>query len=131
MEEKITYDAPRVTPPTEEYWTAVSKGEFLVRTCDSCGSVHYYPRRICPHCGSNETRFVKGSGKGRVYTYSVMRRAKIPFVIAYVELEEGPKMVSHIVNCDPEAVQIGQSVVMTFVKTKDEKLSLPVFEPVG
>ena len=70
---KIT--SPLIDPETEEYWNAIDDGKLLVRTCKACSKAHHYPRTICPNCGSDDTHFIEASGKGVIYTYSVMRRA--------------------------------------------------------
>ena len=122
--------APLTDPETQAYWDAIDQGKLLVRTCKSCGKAHHYPRSICPHCGSDDTHFVEGSGKGTIYTYSVMRRAPIPYAIAYVTLEEGPHMLTNIVDCDFDQLSIGQQVQVKFLETEGEGPAVPVFAPV-
>jgi len=124
-----TYSDPDVNIETGAYWESAKKGKLIVKTCKSCGKLHYYPRTICPHCLSSDTDWVEASGKGFIYTYSVTRRTEIPYVIAYVTLEEGVTMLSNIVECDVDDVTVGQAVEVVFRDTEGG-LALPVFRPV-
>ena len=124
-----TYSDPDVNMETGAYWERAKQGKLIVKTCKSCGKLHYYPRTICPHCLSNDTDWVEASGRGSIYTYSVMRRTEIPYVIAYVTLEEGVTMLSNIVECDVDDVTVGQAVEVVFRDTEGG-LALPVFRPV-
>ena len=124
-----SYPDPAVNLETEAYWAAAKAGKLLLKKCNGCGETHYYPRAICPHCMSGDTAWFEASGKGRIYTFSVMRRAKIPYVIAYVTLDEGVTMMSNIVDCDVDSVAIGQHVEVTFRATDGDQ-ALPVFRPV-
>ena len=123
-----TYLDPDVNMETAAYWESAKQGKLIVKTCKSCGKLHYYPRTICPHCLSSDTDWVEGSGRGSIYTYSVMRRTEIPYVIAYVTLEEGVTMLSNIVECDVDDVAVGQAVEVVFRDT-ERGHSLPVFRP--
>ena len=83
---------------------------------------------ICPFCFSDKTELQQASGNGRIYTYSVMRRAPIPYAIAYVTLSEGPTMMTNIVDCDLDKIRIGQSVRLVF-KPSDGGPPVPMFTP--
>jgi uncharacterized OB-fold protein len=120
--------APPVTIETKPFWDAATQGKLLIKKCTSCGQVHYYPRAICPFCASDKTEWQTASGKGTVYTYSVMRRAEVPYAIAYVTLEEGVTMMTNIVNCDLDTIRVGQSVKVVF-KPSDGGPSVPMFAP--
>jgi uncharacterized protein len=122
--------APVATPESEAFWKAASEGKFLVKRCADCGRVHWYPRAICPFCFSDRTEWVPGSGKGTIYTYSVMRRAPEPYCIAYVTLDEGPTMMTNIVDCDLNSIRIGQKVKLVF-KPTDGGPPMPMFTPAG
>ena len=124
-----TYSDPDINMETAVYWESAKNGKLLVKTCKACGKLHYYPRTICPHCLSSDTDWVEASGKGTIYTYSVMRRTETPYVIAYVTLEEGVTMLSNIVECDVDDVTVGQAVEVVFRDTEGG-LALPVFRPV-
>jgi uncharacterized OB-fold protein len=120
--------APVASPETQAYWDAATQGKLLVRRCTACGEAHHYPRTICPFCFSDKTEWITASGKGTVYSYSVMRRAPVPYVMAYVTLAEGPSMMTNIVDCDVDAVRIGQTVTVVF-KPTDGGPPLPMFTP--
>jgi len=120
--------APTVYPETQRYWDAANEGRLLVKRCDDCGAHHHYPRDHCPFCFSPHTQWCEASGRGTIYSYSVMRRAELLYVIAYVSLEEGTTMLSNIVDCDPDQVRIGQAVKVTFRPTEGGP-PLPMFVP--
>jgi uncharacterized protein len=121
--------APHPNPETVPFWEAAAKGELLLKKCSACGELHYYPRTICPFCFSDRTDWVKASGEGTVYSYSVMRRTEAPYAIAYVTLAEGPTMLTNIVDCDLDKIRIGQKVKLVF-KPSDGGPPVPMFTPV-
>ena len=125
---KRTYPEPSINMETEAYWAAAKEGRFLLKKCNACGETHYYPRAICPYCLSSDTEWYEASGKGTIYTYSVMRRGDTPYAIAYVTLDEGVTMMSNIVDCDLDTLAIGQAVEVTFKPTEGDQ-ALPVFRP--
>jgi uncharacterized OB-fold protein len=122
--------SPLVTnnPETLPFWEAAAEGRFIVRYCLFCNRAHWYPRAICPFCFSDKTEWKQASGNGTVYSYSVMRRVPEPYAIAYVTLEEGPKMLTNLVKCDFDAIRIGQRVKVVF-KPSSEGMQLPMFTP--
>jgi uncharacterized protein len=121
--------APIVTAETETFWNATREGRFVVPTCGPCGKAHWYPRAICPFCGSDKIEWRNASGRGTIYTFSVMRRAKEPYAIAYVTLAEGPTMMTNIVDCDFDKLSIGQAVNVVFKDTEGGP-PVPMFRPV-
>jgi uncharacterized protein len=120
--------APIVTVETQAFWDAARENRFVIPVCVACGKAHWYPRAICPFCDSDRVEWRSASGKGTIYTFSVMRRAKEPYVIAYVTLAEGPTMMTNIVACDIGALRIGQPVSVVFEPTEDG-LPVPMFSP--
>ncbi len=120
--------APSVSPETKEYWDAAAQGRLLVRKCTACGEAHHYPRTICPFCFSDKTEWITASGRGTLYSYSVMRRAPVPYAMAYVTLAEGPTMMTNIVDCDFDKLRIGQDVKLVFKPTEGGP-PLPMFTP--
>jgi uncharacterized OB-fold protein len=120
--------APQVTPETKRYWDAAAQGTLLVKKCLGCGKIHHYPRSLCPYCFSDNTDWQEASGRGTIYSYSVMRRALAPYAIAYVTLEEGVTMMTNIVDCDLDTIAIGQSVKVVF-KPSDGGPPVPCFTP--
>ncbi|HEU0155781.1 MAG TPA: zinc ribbon domain-containing protein, partial [Stellaceae bacterium] len=89
--------APLPNLETQAFWDAAAQGKFMVGKCSACGRTHYYPRALCPFCFSDKTQLQQASGDGVIYTYSVMRRAPVPYAIAYVTLAEGPTVMTNIV----------------------------------
>jgi uncharacterized OB-fold protein len=120
--------APPVNPETQPFWDAAAAGRLLLKRCTACGEAHHYPRARCPFCGSERTEWTQASGRGTVYSYSVFRRAPIPYAIAYVTLEEGVSMLTNLVDCDLDGLAIGQAVRVVFRPT-DGGPPVPMFRP--
>ena len=120
--------APPANPETKAFWDGASLGTLLIKRCRSCGQAHYYPRTICPFCFSDATEWQAAAGSGTIYSYSVMRRAEIPYAIAYVTLDEGVTMMTNIVDCDLDAIRIGQRVKVVFKPTEGGP-PVPMFTP--
>jgi uncharacterized OB-fold protein len=115
-------------PETKRVFEAASAGKLLVPHCNACGRSHWYPRGICPHCFSQNLAWNEASGKGTIYSFSIMRRAEVPYVMAYVTLEEGPTMMTNIVDCDLDGIKIGQRVTLKFVPSENGP-PVPMFTP--
>lgn len=115
-------------PETQTFWDAAAEGRFIVRKCTDCGRVHWYPRPICPFCFSGKTEWIPASGKGSIYSYSVMRRVPEPYAIAYVTLDEGAKMLTNIVDCDLNRLKVGQRVKLAW-RSSGGDLPAPMFTP--
>ena len=126
---------PTITGESMPYWEAARRGELLIQKCDDCGEYQWYPRSICANCFTGKIQWVKATGKGAVWTFTVTRQNRTPgfdsgpYVLALVELEEGVKMFSNIIDCDPFEVKIGMLVEVTFQRASD-KVSVPFFKPV-
>ena len=116
-------------PEMKPYWDGLAAGKFHVRHCDACGKTHWYPRALCPFCFSDKTKFVESPGRGTIYSVSVMQRAEVPYAIAYVTLEEGPSMMTNIVDCDFSTLAIGQAVKLVLKPTEGGP-PVPMFTPV-
>jgi uncharacterized OB-fold protein len=129
MQASETVVHPAVSPENRAFWEAAAQGRLLIRHCETCGENHFYPRAQCPFCRSLDTSWREATGTGVIYSYTVMRKVAVPFAIAYVELSEGPMMFTNIVDCEFDALRIGQEVVVTF-KAAEDGLTLPVFKPV-
>jgi uncharacterized protein len=123
---KIPFSASN--PDTQPFWKAAAEGKFIVRKCNTCKKIHWYPRSICPFCFGDKTEWVPASGAGTIYSFSVMRRAPEPYAIAYVTLEEGVTMLTNIVDCDFDALKIGQAVKLVF-KPSEGGFPVPMFTP--
>ncbi|MGD9942707.1 MAG: Zn-ribbon domain-containing OB-fold protein [Burkholderiaceae bacterium] len=123
--------APPVYPDNEAFWQAATEGRLLVKYCNACSEPHWYPRPLCPHCGSERTEFRPASGRGTIYSLSVTRRAgPVAYAMAMVTLDEGVTMMTNIVDCDLDALRIGQAVEVVF-KPTDGGPPVPMFRPVG
>ena len=120
--------APESNIEIQPFWDATAEGKLLLKKCNGCGEIHYYPRTICPFCFSDDTVWIEASGKGTIYSYSVIRRVEVPYVMAYVTLEEGPTMMTNIIDCDMDSVRIDMPVTVSFVDT-GEGNALPMFTP--
>ena len=120
--------SPVVTPETRPFWDAARQGRFVVPVCAACRRAHWYPRVICPFCDSEKVEWRPASGRGTIYTFSVMRRVKEPYAIAHVTLAEGPAMLTNIVDCDFDTLRIGQSVAVVF-KESENGQPVPMFAP--
>jgi uncharacterized OB-fold protein len=120
--------APQPNPETKAFWEGAAQGRLLIKKCLACQQVHYYPRAICPFCGSDRTEWQQASGHGSIYSWSVMRRAEVPYAIAYVTLEEGVTMMTNIVDCDLDGIRIGQRVRVVFKPTEGGP-PVPAFTP--
>ena len=126
---------PEVTPETEPFWEGAAEGHLLLSECQDCGLIYHYPRALCPDCFSQDVVWLEADGRGEVYSYSVTRKMSgwpeenLPLVVAYVELDEGPRLLTNI-DAEPEAVDVNTRVAVRFVMTKDDTVAIPVFEPV-
>lgn len=126
---------PEVNPETATFWAGTAEGEFLLRSCFDCGLVYYYPRYLCPDCFSDNVEWMAADGTGEVYSYSVTERLEgwpdddLPLIVAYVELTEGPRVMTNL-DADPGEISIGTRVEVTFVETNRGDLAIPVFVPV-
>lgn len=124
------YSSPVTSAESKPFWEAAATGRLLLKHCDGCGRTHWYPRPLCPFCFDSRTRWVESKGEGVIYSFTVMRRAKVPYVLAYVELDEGPTMMTNVVADDFDALFIGQRVRLSFGDAEDGS-KIPVFEPLG
>jgi hypothetical protein len=124
-----------VTSETAEFWAATAEGTLLLPRCERCDTVIWYPRAFCPACASFDVTWFPASGRGTVYSFTVVRRPALPydrsgpFVVAYVELDEGPRVLTNLVECEPDEVEIGMPVEVSLVRVDDE-LTLPAWRPV-
>jgi len=126
---------PQPTPETQHFWDGAKAGELRLQRCDECRHVYFPPRPFCPSCGSRSVTVFKASGRGKLHSYVIHHRPTPgftpPYAIAVVELQEGPRMMTNIVDCPqtPEALQLDMALEVTFV-AQDDKISLPFFRPV-
>jgi uncharacterized OB-fold protein len=126
---------PIIDDDNREFWTGCERGELILQRCEGCGAFRYFPGAVCPACSSLEFHWEAVSGRGTVYTYTVVHRAPspifaadVPYVYAVVELEEGVMMPTNIVDVDPEQVRIDMPVRVRFRET-NPGVHIPVFAP--
>jgi len=126
---------PVPTPETEPYWEGCRKGELRVQQCRACSRLQLPPRRYCAGCLSDDLAWQAACGRGVVRSYTVVGlpgslafAADLPYVVALVELDEGPTLLSGIRGCEPDAVQIGLPVEVEF-EERSEGFCIPYFHP--
>ena len=135
------YTKPIPVPQGESdfYWEKAKAHELWLRHCDDCNKAYFYPRDICPLCFSRNTSWIQASGKGTLHTFAIVHRAPTPafrddapFVVAMVDLEEGPRMPTNLVEVepDPAVIKVGMPVEVVFEDITDE-IALPKFKPAG
>jgi uncharacterized OB-fold protein len=127
---------PLVNNWARPFWDGTREEKLLIQKCSDCEQYIFYPRMACPHCFSENIEWVEASGKGTIYAFTVVESnapspflEDMPYVIAVIILEEGVRMLSNIVDCNPDDLQCDQSVEVTFEKMNDE-FTLPKFKPV-
>jgi uncharacterized OB-fold protein len=125
MSSRLPAPAPVVNPETAPFWAATAEGKLLITHCDDCGQYTWYPRFFCAHCWSTNVTQTPAAGTGTIYSFAINRRGLrdyaadgvAPYVVAYVELDEGPRVLTNIVDADPESLAIGDRVSITFDDT--------------
>jgi uncharacterized OB-fold protein len=129
----------RTQPPlsalARPWFDACSEGRLLIQRCGACGHCQFYPRVLCTDCGAGDPAWIEAGGRGRVASFTIVRHAvsaayDAPYIVALVDLEEGPRLMSNIVDCPPEALRIGAEVSVRFESWGND-ISLPVFAPSG
>jgi uncharacterized OB-fold protein len=125
---------PHLDEENRWFFEACARHELTLQKCSSCGTVRFYPRALCPSCTSSKTDYVRASGRGRVYTFTVTHqnqapgfRDELPYVMAYVELDEGPRILTNIINTPPGEVKIDLPVEVVF-EDIDENFAIPKFQ---
>jgi uncharacterized OB-fold protein len=125
---------PQPTPETQHFWDGTRAGEIRLQRCDDCAHTYFPPRPFCPACGSRKVTVFKASGRASLYSYVIHHRPvpgfTPPYAIAVVELAEGPRMMTNIVECPqtPEALQLDMALEPAFERIDDE-ITLPLFRP--
>ena len=116
------------------YWNAARERRFVIRVCKACGQPHFMPRHLCPHCWSDQLEWVESEGGGTVYSFSIVHRAptptfaeRVPYVIAMIDLDIGPRMFANVVGANALDVSIGDRVKLTF-EDRGNGAVLPQFE---
>ena len=122
MEGRPLPQADNVSAP---YWSGAADGKVLYQECPACGHRQFYPRAMCTQCAATP-EWRESAGRGTVHTYTVIRqnhakpfREDLPYVVAMVELDEGPRMMSNVTDCEIDDVHIGMAVEAYTVKVED------------
>ncbi len=125
---------PQISPGAEPFWEHAKQEELFLPFCEACQKPFYYPRRWCPGCFSQNLSWRKMTGKGRIYSFSVIHQSPlpsyqqdVPYVLAIIELDEGPRMMTNVLDCDVNAVHIEMAVEVTFQARGEMKI--PQFRP--
>jgi uncharacterized protein len=125
--------APQINADGAAYWKAIAEQRLTVRKCQDCGHTHFMPRHLCPNCWSDKLEAIDASGRGRVHSFTIIRRASdpafahlCPYVVALIDLEEGPRMMSNILGDDALEVRIGDPVTVLF-EERGEGTKVPQF----
>ena len=127
---------PVVTEESRPFWDGCREGKLLLQYCDACQHYQFYPRLYCMRCAAKEVRWLEVSGRGVIYSYTVIRQNKspefvddVPYNLAIIQLEEGPRMMSNIVDIDLDDLRVDLPVAVVFDPVSDT-ISLPRFRPI-
>jgi len=127
---------PTPSPETTPFWAGCREHKLLVQRCSACGHHQFYPRILCTECASDRVDWVEATGRGKVKSFTIVRRPvtaayadETPYVIALIELDEGPTLMSNVVQCDVDTVRIGMPVAVSFEAWSDD-ITMPLFRPV-
>jgi uncharacterized OB-fold protein len=140
-ERELRKPLPAITPEAKPFWDAAAQQKFVVQQCQDCQSWIWTPRPSCNECGSEKIAWQPMSGKGEVYSFTVIRQIvgraaskafepDIPYVVAWVDLDEGPRLITNIVGCPVEDVKLGMKVSVVFEQASPE-IWLPKFKPIA
>jgi uncharacterized OB-fold protein len=131
----VRFDLPTPEADTVEFWAAAKEERLLIRHCQDCGAYSYYPRPFCPECWSQNVTWHQASGTGTLYTWSVIYsndqppfKERVPYVAAIVDLEEGPRMMTNVLDCPFDELRVGMNLRLRFQPISDE-FTIPVFVP--
>jgi uncharacterized OB-fold protein len=132
---------PAVTPEAKPFWDDAAQNKLTIQRCQDCKAWVWTPRPSCNECGSERVEWTPMSGKGAVYSFTVIRQVvgraaskafepDIPYVVAWVDLDEGPRLITNIIQCPAESVKLGMKVSVVFEQAKPE-IWLPKFKPIS
>ncbi|MGE7544735.1 Zn-ribbon domain-containing OB-fold protein [Sporosarcina newyorkensis] len=131
--EEIKKPVPIADGDSLTFWEGCKEDKLLIQRCEDCDKFIFYPRIVCPNCMSENIEWVESAGKGKVYSFTVVRHSPpsfsddVPYVVAMIELDEGVRMISNIVECEIGDVYCDMSVEVVFEEREDAKL--PMFRP--
>lgn len=128
-----------ITPEARPYWDGAREGKLMIPRCTACGKPFLYPRVLCPFCASGDIEWIRASGRGRLHAFEIAHqilnrafKVKTPLVLAMVELEEGPRMLTNLVDVEPDPARLRCDMPVEVVFEKQtEEITLPMFRPAG
>jgi uncharacterized OB-fold protein len=119
--EQALLPSPVANADSKTYWDAARERRLVIRKCNSCGQLHFMPRHLCPTCWSDQLEWVDAAGGGSVHSFTIIRRAsdpafapRVPYAVALIDLDEGPRMMANIIGSDALGVKIGDRVQVAF-----------------
>ncbi len=125
---------PMPTSWSKPFWDGCKRNELLIQKCKDCQKHIFYPKLFCPHCLSPNLEWVKASGRGKIYSFTVVYSYQptefsenVPYIVAVIDLQEGVRMMSNIVGCTPETVKCDMEVKVVFENVTEE-ITLPKFK---
>jgi uncharacterized protein len=126
---------PHPSPLSQPFWDGLSRGELLFQRCTECGGSTHTPGVVCAHCGSTALNWVASSGRGQVYSWTIVWRPQtpeftVPYVPIIVELEESWQLLSNLIGCEHDTVRVGLPVELALHRLS-ESITLPYFRPAG
>jgi uncharacterized OB-fold protein len=131
----VRFDIPTPDPETQGFWDAARERRLLIQRCHACGEAYFYPRPFCPRCWSDDVGWEEASGHATLYTWSIVHvndlppfNERVPYVAAVVDLAEGPRMMTNVVDCDFETLKVGMALRVEYRDLTDEA-TVPVFVP--
>ncbi|MEU7041178.1 Zn-ribbon domain-containing OB-fold protein [Streptomyces varsoviensis] len=131
------FDLPETDAFTRPYWDAAAEGRLLIRRCAACSAAHHYPREFCPRCWSEDVHWEEASGRAVLYTWSVVHLndlppfgERVPYTAAVVDLAEGPRMMTEVVDCPEGELRVGMELRARFrTESGEPPVAVPVFRP--
>lgn len=127
---------PIPTPWSQPFWDGCKRHELIIQRCKECQRFTFYPKILCPQCLSPNLEWVKSSGRGKVYSYTIVYSygptefsEDTPYIVAIIDLQEGVRMMSNIVDCPPESVKCDMEVEVVFDDVT-ENVTLPKFRKI-
>jgi uncharacterized OB-fold protein len=125
---------PEPDHASRHYWQCAAEGRLVLQRCTDCGTFQFYPRSLCASC-AGETEWVDATGRGTLHTYTIIRQNRsrafaplVPYAVGMVELEEGVRMMSNIIDCDVESLHVGMRLDVVIMKAADD-VGLPFWRP--
>lgn len=135
MSDRPRFDLPTIELESQPFWDAAKEGRLLIQRCGACGTAQHYPRPFCATCWSNDVSWEEASGRGTLYTYSTVYMNdlppfadRLPYIAAAVDLAEGPRIMTNIVDADPADLRVGMALTVEF-RVLDDSITAPFFRP--